>query len=374
MSTVLSQPAAAMEMPVSAGIERAYSLDAARGALMAMGVLLHVANIYQVSAGWEISDPQRSSVFDFISWLIHEFRMETFYWISGYFCAMTFQKRGISGLLRRRVFRIAVPLAATWLTLNFAQEALIARWHGQAPWTVLRQGAGPMHLWFLIDLLIYIPLGAMLLSTWGRAIDRLGDRWRWGPLPLLLGLTVAAYLLTLVVRMSGVAYVKPLGITEPLRLASYFPYFAAGMVMYRAEAIRRTFLRLNIVMLLVIAVPLSMAAAYVHAESGRIAIESGALVEIFAKWMLVSGVIGAFQRWAPTPSPLGNFLSDASYTVYLFHHFVVVALGILVMPLVIGPYLKFALVTVATLAVTVMLHRFVISRVPLLRLLYNGRT
>jgi len=353
---------------------REYALDSARGALMTMGVLLHVANIYQISAGWEISDPQRSAVFDFLSWLIHEFRMESFYWISGYFCAMTFLKRGVGGLLRRRMFRIALPLVSTWLTLNVAQAALIAWWEGKDPVAALRAGVGPMHLWFLIDLLLYFLLGALLLAKGGGMVDRIGRTWRWGPISLLLALTFCAYLLSVLVRISGFAYVDLFGIIEPLRLATYFPYFAAGMLMYKAETLRRVFTGLNVPLMLMLAVPLSLAAAYVHAESSRLAIEGGALVETFAKWMLVAGCIGAFQRWASSPTRASNFLADASYTVYLFHHSVVVALGILVMPLDVGPYVKFVVVTAATLMITAAIHCYVIKPVPLLRLLYNGRT
>ncbi|MFO1503353.1 MAG: acyltransferase family protein [Steroidobacteraceae bacterium] len=352
---------------------REYALDSARGALMSLGVLLHVANIYEVAATWEISDPQRSGVFDFISWLIHEFRMESFYWISGYFCAMTFWKRGVGYMLQRRMFRVGVPLVTTWLTLNVAQEVLIARWRGLDPINVLSEGVGPMHLWFLLDLLIYLLAGALLLSKGSALLDRASLSWKSGSLSLLFALTAVAYLLSLLVRGSGMAYIKPFGIIEPLRLASYFPYFAAGMLMYRADVIRRAFFGLNAPAMLAVAVPLSMAASYLHAGSSRAAIESGALVEIFAKWMLVSGVIGAFQRWASRPGRLGNLLADASYTVYLFHHSVVVALGILVMPLAVGPYLKFVGVTVGTLVVTAAIHQYVIRPTPLLRLLYNGR-
>jgi glucan biosynthesis protein C len=231
-----------------------------------------------------------------------------------------------------------------------------------------------MHLWFLVDLIIYVLVGAWMLSAAGALMDRLGKRWKWGPFPLLLALTACTYVPILAVRMSGFAYVEPLGITQPLRLVSYFPYFAAGMLMYRVEFIRRVFFQINVPTLLVIAVPLAMAAAYVHAEHPRVAIEGGALVEILAKWMLVSGVIGAFLRWGSAPSRTVNLLADASYTVYLFHHAIVVALGILLMPVVVaGPYVKFLLVASATLLITLAIHRHLICRFKILRLLYNGR-
>lgn len=361
-----------MDRPGYSG-NRNYAFDAARGTLMTLGIVLHVADVYSVAAAWDISDSERSSFFDVLAWFIHEFRMESFYWISGYFCAMTFQKRGVSGLLRTRMFRIAVPLTMTWLTLNVAQEAIVAWWNHLEVLPQVLDGVGPMHLWFLVDLLFYIALAALVLSTGGPLLDRLCRWWRWGPVPLILVMTAGSYGLALLVRMTGFAYDEPLGITEPMRLASYFPYFAAGVIMFRGGAMRTAFFRPNIFMLLLIAVPLSVCAAYLQAGHARLMVESGAVLDILAKWMMVSAVIGAFQRWVAAPSVLGNFMSDASYTIYLFHHVTVVMIGILVMPLHIGPYLKFLIVAGVTLGITAAIHRYVILRVPLLRLLYNGR-
>lgn len=372
MDAAISKPVAVANLPASPG-GRDYALDAARGSLMTLGILLHVAGVYSVAAAWDISDPQRSGFFDVLAWFIHEFRMESFYWISGYFCAMTFLKRGASGLLRTRMFRVAVPLATTWLTMNVAQEALIAWWNHLEVVPELLNGVGPMHLWFLVDLLFYIAIAALILSTCNPLLDWLSRSWKWGPVPLALVLTVGSYGLALMVRATGFAYEEPLGITEPMRLASYFPYFAAGMIMFRADAMRVAFFRPNVVVLWLMAVPLSMLAAYMQVGHGRLTTESGAVLDILAKWMLVSAVIGAFQRWASVPSTAGNFMSEASYTVYLFHHLIVVALGILLIPLAIGPYLKFLLVASGTLILAACIHLYLIRPVPMLRLLYNGR-
>lgn len=84
-------------------LARNASLDAARGILMMLGVVLHTANIYSTQGGWLVWDTERNGFFDVLTELIHVFRMPAFFWISGYFCALTFQRSGSQGLLRKRL-------------------------------------------------------------------------------------------------------------------------------------------------------------------------------------------------------------------------------------------------------------------------------
>ena len=99
--------------PQRFGANRLIGLDAARGVLLVLGVILHAANIYTIGGGWLVSDEKGNIFFDLLVGAIHEFRMPTFFWISGYFCALTWERSGGVKTLRRRVPRLAVPLITT---------------------------------------------------------------------------------------------------------------------------------------------------------------------------------------------------------------------------------------------------------------------
>jgi glucan biosynthesis protein C len=156
---------------------RLVGLDAARGVLLVLGVVLHAANIYTTGGKWIISDGQNNYIFDLLVGIIHEFRMPTFFWISGYFCALTCVRSGSEKMLQRRLPRLAIPLLASWLMLNSLQEGFVAWWNGSDPILVVLNGVPLFHLWFLVDLLIFI-ITLPLYLPWLRQIsDRMMSRW-----------------------------------------------------------------------------------------------------------------------------------------------------------------------------------------------------
>jgi len=82
---------------------------------MSLGVLLHTANIYQPGILARL-DVEEHWLFGALSNAIHVFRMPAFFWVAGYFCAMTLARSGPSGLLESRLPRLIVPLLTTLLT------------------------------------------------------------------------------------------------------------------------------------------------------------------------------------------------------------------------------------------------------------------
>ena len=53
-------------------------------------------------------------------------------------------------------------------------------------------------------------------------------------------------------------------------------------------------------------------------------------------WMVVRVVFSLFRDWANRPSPTFAYLSYASYSIYLFHHVVVIATATALLPLPLG--------------------------------------
>ena len=56
--------------------------------------------------------------------LVHGFRMPVFFLLSGFFCALLWQRRGLRGLLKNRILRIALPLIICIPTIRSMEYVL----------------------------------------------------------------------------------------------------------------------------------------------------------------------------------------------------------------------------------------------------------
>ena len=340
---------------------------------MSLGVVLHAANVYSAAAGWVISDPRRSIAFDLISDAIHVFRMPSFFWISGFFCAMTFERYGVRGLLRRRIPRLAIPMLSTWLTLNVIQNYYVAYRAGRDPVAAVLRGVPVGHLWFLGNLIVYVAVAALVLAFLPvkRTVANSVPESEW-PIQLI-ALAVANFALIVIARLTGIAYVPLFALTNIYGLANYGPFFAVGLLMYWQTDMRDAFLRTPPAMI-VLALPLALAANLFQIGHGRIIGEMAHLTAIFATWLSIASLLALFRRIFQRGSPVTRLLSEASYSVYLFHQLVVIVLGLALIGVDVSPWVKFALVSVGTLLVTLAMHILFVRRFRVIRLLFNGRT
>ena len=153
---------------------RYHGLDALRGGMMMLGIVLHGALLYLTAPppGMPmLTDPDQSVVFDHVFGFIHAFRMPTFFVVAGFFTALLVGRRGTRATLRDRARRILAPLAAGfvtllpvtgllmidfWLSVRFGTHDLWPNW--QDVETLAREleakgaphGEIPIaHLWFL---------------------------------------------------------------------------------------------------------------------------------------------------------------------------------------------------------------------------------
>lgn len=97
---------------------RYYGLDALRGSLMTLGIVLHAGMFYMAESPVPIpTDRNTSLVFDFLIFFIHSFRMQAFFVLAGFFAALLVERRGIRGTLIDRAKRILAPMLAAAVTI-----------------------------------------------------------------------------------------------------------------------------------------------------------------------------------------------------------------------------------------------------------------
>jgi len=351
---------------------RDYSLDAARGVLMSLGILLHAANIYAFGGNWLVSDTEKSFGIGLLAGLIHEFRMPTFFWISGYFAALTFERAGVKGLLQRRIPRLAVPLIASWLTLNLIQKIAIGSLMGLSAAQSLGSGIPIYHLWFLIDLLLFIVM-ASVFFPWLVSFKNTGRWLAQTPIaPMLLGLATLNLAFSFAARATSFAYHDLWGVTSLSRLAQYAPFFAAGAFMHTQKNARATLMRTPL-WLAALALPLALYARQSSNTSNFWINELLRFAELLLVWICVAGVLRLFHDFVRADSATTRFLSDSAYTVFLFHHLLVFALGVVMVHYTIGPWSEFFMISVVTYVLCCAIHIFIIRRYQIARLLFNGK-
>jgi glucans biosynthesis protein C len=249
VETALSEGSTASLEPASPPpATRHHGFDFVRASMMLLGVVLHTALCFQETPGaWIYQDPNTTPLAGLLVVSIHVFRMPVFFAMAGFFGAMLLARRGFATFASHRFSRIAVPLAIGWFVLfpmlawaiSFAWTNSVSDSVGTAfdkmSWNANFADAGPMHLWFLVDLLWFYA-AAVLLRGVGSLLPALGTfvrsavnalaigRLRWFRLTVLVGIAFVAML----------AMEKPgIDTTESWRpewhiMALYGFYFAVG--------------------------------------------------------------------------------------------------------------------------------------------------
>jgi glucans biosynthesis protein C len=262
--------------------DRDHAFDALRASMMLLGIVLHAAcNYLTVSAldVWPYQDANTSAVADLVVVGIHTFRMPIFFVMAGFFTALLLQRRGASGMMQNRLWRVVVPFALFWVVLQplvvaaatFANgEKLSGAGLAQVTATLSTSpywADNTAHLWFLWYLAIFCALTAggtalvrfipaQVRGTASAAFRALMEvRVR----PLLLAIPMVGVLMLQGGMLQTALSFKP----NALVLSGYFLFFAFGLALrYHRELLptltRDAWMQLALGVLLV---PLNVSAA-----------------------------------------------------------------------------------------------------------------
>ncbi|MEI4473749.1 acyltransferase family protein [Frigidibacter sp. MR17.24] len=353
-------------------------IDNLRVACMALGIFVHTSALGEfgrLEAFAEVSD-----------W----FRMATFFLVSGYFGMMLLDRRPVAVFLDQRLQALVLPLVSCLLLLNPVTLWLVYRVHnpGPAGWpeviaalTGESPARGPMvwhlHLWFLVSLVCYVlaaPLAAGPLRRLAasRALARLAA-WRGGaavPVALTLGLVATVLAIQVAAKALGGPFTEAWLLRATL---GYWPYYLLGMLLWRAPALWSACHRVDPALMALAAAAIG-AHLWLHPPG-----PAGALLGLVAtatmRCAISFALLALFARFLDRSTPLTRALSDGIYTVYLLHYLVIFSLGWLWLSagLPLGAA-AFWTIAAASSVATLGLHLGLVRRVPLLRLMLNGKS
>jgi len=329
---------------------RYYGLDALRGSMMLLGIVLHSAGFYITSpppamAGFP-ADRSTSYLFDLVFHFIHSFRMPLFFVLGGFFASLLVEKRGMWGTYKDRAARILAPMLAAIVTvlplcLFFVFDFMIAARYGvmgvvpdrdrlQEMARELKAAGAPvdklsiLHLWFLLYLCYFyllLPLCGWLarfLRRWERGIQAaLGSPWMLVP----LGLATAAMLMPYrgAQLLEGFIYFEP----HAPSLAYYGAFFVLGYLFRHFPALLEAAKRHARGFGLAGAVlfPAALYASYLEytrGPGGGVHV-AAAIANGLCTWALVYFFIGAALRWFDYAATWILYASQSSYWVFLVH-------------------------------------------------------
>ena len=394
----------------SAVASRLDHLDATRAFALLLGVGFHASISFTPTfMGWAVQDISTSTLVTYFILVSHTFRMELFFLLAGFFGHGLLQRRGSGNFLLSRAVRLGGPMVVGWFLLR---PLLVSGWiMGAASlrgdyhfWPGIRDGFASLshlpaglftgsHLWFLYYLLVVTGLvfavrvtvqngvrllaGNEMLTTLYSRLDAI-TAWlahsSWG-LPLLLLPTAAALW-----WMHGWSVDTPdqsLSPNFPV-LAIYSGCFVLGWAFARQPAAFKAFGRITRSRALLLAAGLG-ATLWLSSIEGdpahphfKAAHAGFALGYAILMWTMVMLTLDVFHRLCSRPNAAIRYLADSSYWIYLVHLPVVVWLQVAVAELPFHWALKWAMVTVATVAIALLTYDLFV-RSTLLGQMLNGR-
>jgi surface polysaccharide O-acyltransferase-like enzyme len=377
-----------------ANSSRVYFFDNIRSLVIALVVMVHAAVTYSRLGDWYYYEPTNLDALSFLLFGIflsftQAYSMGLLFLIAGYFVPESFDRKGPARFLRDRAVRLGIP---TLIYMLFIHPAIIYyllafQWHGPRPQLgdylanyilslEFLGESGPM--WFALALLIFSAVYAAF---------RLLSRSPAGPKPQAEPpghLAVAMLILLIAAGAFAIRLFQPIGTSilnmQLCNFSSYIVLFIVGIMARRNDWLRRipspfalAWFKAGLIggtaLWLAIAYLGGMASGDLSAISGGWHWQSAAyaLWESFFAVAACLGLIAIFREHFNSRGRLIGFLSDNSFSVYLFHPLILILVSLALKDLAWHPLAKFVLCSALAVPLCFLAGGFIFRRIPLLR-------
>jgi peptidoglycan/LPS O-acetylase OafA/YrhL len=408
-----------------AHVERYHALDSLRGFAMFLGVVLHCAISFMATppAFWPVRDDDSTPLADVFLIAVHDFRMQLFFLLAGFFGCLLYARYGLGGLLQHRLKRVLIPFVLGLLLIvptvqavglyaeienvragpvrgdasplrAFAAGLIAANPEastGQLLADYFLSGASfaqlPLvHLWFLYYLLIFVAAVVLLAPALGRLSGtrlqaRIDGAFRWVIEGRGRVLVPAALTFPLMLPMKWLVDTPSTWNPQWHVVGYYFAFFAFGWMLYRHRDLVPTFGRgwrtnLGLANLVVLPVMLVLiVSGWAKAKAGEDAAGwqvGGFAASVAYTWLMITGLWGMFLRVFSFHSAWVRYLADSAYWCYLASITPIVVFQFVVRDWPLPGLVKAALVTGATMIVLLASYEWCV-RYTVVGAILNGR-
>jgi peptidoglycan/LPS O-acetylase OafA/YrhL len=363
------------ERVMNRSLERRYDLDALRVLAVLLLIAFHSARVFDVFDPFYVKNPQTS---EGLSWAVVAFlnpwHMPLLFVLA---CAATWLalgRRGSKAYVRERTRRLLIPFLFGVLLIVPPQAFLASRFRGSHAsvasflgdyWTVEGDLSGyqgswtPAHLWFIGFLFIFSLVALPLFVRWhGRQVR---TRWLLFAMPLVLVVTNEL----------------PAPNDGPQNPWYSLSLFVAGFLLLVDQRTERAIHRHWRALLVAAAVTMTTV-MLVWSSGTNDGWSDGSLLDVgfslFEEantWIWVLALLGAGRALLGAPVRGLGYAGEASFPFYVLHQTVIVAVAYVVVGWDLGPWEKFATVSLAALALTLLLYEVIVRRTNATRLLFG---
>lgn len=344
---------------------RFHFMDAARAMFMMFGIPFHAALAF-TALPWVIHADRHSDALKVVPLTLSEFRLPGFFLIAGFFAALLLERRAPREWMANRVQRLGLPLIAGMVTIVPLQNMVLNHATGSNPLDHGDWSQGLLsHLWFL-PVLLY--MCALLAACWPivrRAkVPDVAVGW------LILGYTVWT-LGTIYAVNHDHGVLRPFGgLIDLAAVLTYGPFFAWGVAVRRNPQAFARLLRPSLAMAIIGLFALSLNLGLPN-DGSHFDVARGYALDAISSVALVQVAMAAAARFLDRESATVRKLVDASLTIYLVHHPIIIALVALTAGMALPPIPAWAAICMITLALSYGIHAL-LRHSPLLLYLFNG--
>ena len=367
--------------------QREYFLDSIRAWLMLLGIPFHISLIYS-SHTWHINSAEPSWWLTLFNDLVHAFRMQVFFVISGYFSYMLFLRYPLKRWWKVRVERVGIPMLTAIPLLTLPQFIMLQfvkgkteNWHTLSLYEKYNTLAWELisHLWFLLVLVVLTTLSMWAFSQIKKSAERTTK-------PLFAAVSMTK--LTLIFFILGVGYAalrRAIFIIYPSILSDgmfnfvvmqtlfYLPFFILGALAFINPALKALF-----------TVPsrgctLAAALAFVayllnqrYGSGDAWMYETGYVITMLMGLWMVNVVFSLGHRLLNFQSARVTYFVNASLFIYLVHHPLTLFFGAYITPHITSNLLGFLCGLVFVIGIALVLYELHL-RIPVLKFLFSGK-
>jgi glucans biosynthesis protein C len=354
--------------------ERVFALDALRGIMMLLGIVLHAASTYANKSSWSVwrvKDPNNNLFFKTIVEFIHSFRMPVFFVVAGFFCALLYYKKSPFDMIKNRFNRIVLPFLAgvlviwplTLMAIVFSNSAFDGL--GVPFMESLKKASflpfNMAHLWFLYFLAILAGLLWILATVFKKKNSFtilfikctsyvLNNFW------LRLTIFSIFYIVCLFIMGTEGIVTSTTWLPKPIVLLFYFVLFATGWMIYKTRSLDN--ISSYSISQLIVAITLFLVSAFSPWPNEE---WSHTLKQIFTAIygpLFIFGFLGFFVTYFNSYSQRLGYLMEASYWVYIVHLPIVIFIPGLMAETGLSVLTKFAVTLLATSIICLISYKY----------------